>query len=124
MKFRVNREKWVRGGAPAFERFGSAKLLNDRGNMCCLGFVSKQCGAKTGVLLGKSFPSELGCTLPAKAKFLLEVDEYQPWLEDRAQAINDDPALKPNTREAKLKALFREAGHEIEFYGRTPRRKK
>lgn len=43
-EFTIDRSKWVQGGHKFKSILGASKLLNNHGNMCCLGFYSKACG--------------------------------------------------------------------------------
>ena len=114
MKFTVKRSKWVRGGLNT--KYGPTYLLNKEGNMCCLGFVCKKLGASKDELFRVGFPS----FIQSSHKIAKTFQELLPDLdgkvfEDEAASINDDPLLKSNTREARLKKLFRSRGHEIVF---------
>jgi len=51
--FTIDRTKWVRGDIG-----GTSLLLNDRGNMCCLGHYSKACGIAENDLRGNCGPSD------------------------------------------------------------------
>ena len=69
----INRKKWVNGsnstdsslgiydqGKEAYQKGykGDSQLLNDEGNMCCLGFFAKSCGIKPRDIRGVNDPSD------------------------------------------------------------------
>ena len=90
---------------------GNSCLLNELGNMCCLGFASKAAGVTASDLLDREAPSELRI-------------EYSPpgiiqlWdIETDAIELNDNWRISNKTREAKLKKLFSTAGIELKFEG-------
>ncbi len=114
-KFTVRRKKWARGG-----KNGRAELLNSDGNMCCLGFAACQVSRKTHEqLLNCGKPSEVYL----RKSFL--TDEYRPepnWVDvsnnkltQKAITINDSVKITDETREKRLKALFRKYGIIIKF---------
>ena len=115
MRFTVKRSKWVRGSKEA--KYGRVGLLNENGNMCCLGFVCKKLGASNDDIYGVGFPSGV-LNSQTTTKFLDmfpdDSDTHRQY-EDDAAEINDDKDLAPNTREARLKKLFRSRGHELVF---------
>lgn len=45
----IDRKRWARGG-----KKGEAALLNDEGNMCCLGFACKKLGVSEEQLAQRS----------------------------------------------------------------------
>ena len=82
--------------------------------MCCLGFVCRKLGAKVKDIDRRGFPSDTAF----ESKFLETFPsdpETGSMFEETAANINDDADLAPNTREARLKKLFRSRGHEIVF---------
>ena len=129
MKFRIDRSKWRSGNEGNYAiGLGNTFLLNEKGFMCCLGQVEKQLGLSDENIENKSWP----CS--TKRKNILSnynpdcVEGYMPLgmsfdgyenteLSNIAMKINDDQELSVKKREKKLIALFKEYGHELEFYG-------
>jgi len=134
---KIDREKWCRGG-----NNGPSCLLNERGNMCCLGFGAIQItGLDPSDIKGYGEFSELPPKwfdkLEADGAPFCEVNEgeydYDRTIEntkfhDTAIKYNDYRLGSPsynNTftirdeadRERLLTALFKENGIEIEFEG-------
>lgn len=120
--FTVDRAKWARGG-----RGGNPGLLNDAGNMCCLGHISKQCGAKLNTFYG--MPEDLAIDVHSKPyallkDFLISIDVtarrdfYNNDLAGKAAIINDSRKTSDKQREAKLTKLFAKAGYKLKFVGK------
>jgi hypothetical protein len=53
-EFTIDRAKWYRGKGPK-----ESCLLNDEGQMCCLGFFAKACGIEDDKIQGKACPPEV-----------------------------------------------------------------
>jgi len=108
MKVVIERAKWVRGG-----KNGWSSLLNDKGCMCCLGFVAKAHGYEDKHLLGAGFTPRDGKTRWSGALSWLggiggECAEIA--------GINDVTGQDEDAvRERKLTARFAEHGIELEF---------
>jgi hypothetical protein len=110
----VDRKKWARGG-----KNGDACLLNDQGNMCCLGFAARQISR-----ISRSALADAGmpCDVYMKPSFLTEIDtssnpnEVQDNALSRAAAnFNDDLKISDKMREYKLTRLFKKHGIKIRF---------
>lgn len=87
----IDCNKWVRGSSP-FE-LGRIRLLNDKGNMCCLGFDCEQ---------------NRGC----KREDILDV--YAPWtiskqriFDEEAMSINDDAYISDKERIKRLRKCMK-----------------
>ncbi len=113
----IDRKRWARGG-----NGGASALLNNEGNMCCLGFLGKACGAPANRLLERSLPSD---TKTESHEFgywsnLANIPwpkgiEFKP--EDDIAALNDDIILTDEERESALKPLFLKLGYRLKFVG-------
>lgn len=135
-KYVIDRKRWLRGTGGEF----SSLLNSQRNGMCCMGHICQQEGVSDVLLEGKLTPVD--AIYSAKKKnlevpkviydfFTIEVmppTEERPILEDRLDAsclsnhaacINDDEELSDETREERLKILFKEKGVELEFFGPT-----
>ena len=109
----VNRKKWARGG-----KNGESALLNDEGNMCCLGFACNQISRiPKSKLEGVGMP----CDVYDKVSFLTEINSTfingigDNLLARTAAEINDDLRITDKMREYKLTRLFKSHGYKIRF---------
>lgn len=119
-KFRVNRKRWVRG-----DKNGHSSLLNDVNCMCCLGFLSKKVGYKTGEINGIGAPhsvvygtgkNKYPSGLVKKTINFFGAPEATRQCR-RIMTCNDSSEISDSVREARLKRLFATIGIEVEFYG-------
>lgn len=128
----INRANWVRALAGKPDDFmGDRALLNEDGNMCCLGFICHQTGTPKHVLADLATPGSVLYTGGDRGripKVLLNdsVDHTLPFpydseLANKAISINDT-VMPSKDRERELKKLF--AGiYNLEFVGKTPSRR-
>lgn len=125
-KFRVNRKKWARGGKNGIEH--GNYLLNNRGTMCCLGFLAKACGYESKTIKGKSMPEQVVYSVKSDlfptglVKDVKPLDLYDMPKRDTRQcgriaSCNDKEAITDEVREARLKKLFATINIEVEFFG-------
>ncbi len=119
----IDESKWVRGNVG-----GESALLNEAGNMCCLGFLSKSCGVPTEALAGTAMPDNLSpnhrSQLPAQ---LFDTDpRFQAgsdWTTEAAD-INDDDQLRLSSRRQRLVKHFEKIGIKLKFKpGKRPKAK-
>jgi hypothetical protein len=116
-KFTVDRSKWLRGCA------GQSMLLDREGNMCCLGFVSAQCGVPADALINNPAPWHLlqrghdDAADPIRGILLLEDVGIETDLANAAMNINDCYYDADAEREPALARLFANHGYELEFIG-------
>lgn len=109
---RVNRKMWGRGGCG-----DSAKLLNQTGCMCILGWVYSAYGAEPDALLDVAHPDDLD----EDTKNLLPLPFFTTYVDGErflveATIINDDcqyTAVK--FRERRLIELFQRVGVQLVF---------
>ena len=122
MKFTVDRSKWRCGiNGRHSHGTGPVKLRNEDGFQCCLGFVAEQLGASQEITRRCFYPRSLGYygTEPN----LLHEDFQDTVLAQAAAGINDHAGLTDKSRERKLKELFNEYGHHLEFVGEYAERR-
>lgn len=126
-EFKIKRSNWVRG-----DKGGKSRLLNDQGNMCCLGFFSVACGLSKSDIDDVGEPNEITPSpentdkLPGwlvklecdynedenDAGYIYFVDEPDT---EKLININDDSELSENTREFKIKEIFKSHDIDVEF---------
>ena len=126
MKVVIDRTKWRRGGDrhELVKEGGKTQLLNDKGMMCCLGFVSKACGHTDKDILYVGGPGGIREKSENLISYLLRYRSgypKQPYnlvenkLTDQAIAINDKFDLPQKEREDRLSQLFAKHRIQLEF---------
>lgn len=110
-KLTIDRGRWANGGNTGRPAVGTTMLLNEQGNMCCLGFACNAAGVPKDHLKGLGIPSQLIRSLHSLALDQIASIEYE------AISLNDSPDAHPMTREAQLKRLFSRVGIELKFEG-------
>lgn len=144
MKFVIDRSKWRCGDDGEHQvGIGDTQMLNAEGYMCCLGQVARQLGVPDVDLIDHGEPCDCGQWDSVEVEYddgdwytdyvrkdtpeLLAMDEVMhkkvrgAVLEYYAIKTNDNKDTTPEEKEAALKDLFAEAGHEIEFVGKYVR---
>lgn len=121
----IDREKWNRA-IPKVEyqqHFGKAKLLNEQGNMCCLGFVCKATGLSDQDIMMRSYPQSTFLSIDKLTTFSHPDISYpkDTALSCRAASINDNQSIPQKAKEKMLKDLFLENDIKLKFVGRTPK---
>lgn len=117
-KVKIDRAKWRCGGDDGefINGKGQTKLLNGKGYMCCLGFVTAAAAPELSIL-EREEPDELNWPVPG----LTYPDASMHWKNTKltfaAIAINDSGLLQPQEREARLLELFEDSPYELEFVG-------
>ena len=123
----IDRSKWANNSTK--EALGNSELLNEEGNMCCLGFYAKACGFTDASIQGVAVPSRLSRntkeTVPGLTNSVYtDSDGFSRAratdLSDEAISINDS-TYDTNSRERALKALFKAHGTKVKFVGRYPK---
>lgn len=129
---RVDRLKWVNGGNINANNLSA--LLNEQGNMCCLGFACAQAAHEFGlpdIEVGQTTPRSYAVSIPPeqdRRKGILGAlisqsdDNTAFWnspLSGELADINDNKDLTPGERERLLNKYLK--GHtdnewEFEFY--------
>lgn len=99
--------------------FGPTSMLNEQGNLCCLGHYCRQMGVPDKYMQRNGLPCTValhgGYNIPDLVEWC-GGDVYSTPLAIRAADINDDPSIRDDERERQLTALFAEDGIEVEFY--------
>lgn len=107
-KFKIDCKKWCRG-----HMSGNSRLLNDSGNMCCLGFYSQACGVPKPLLLHRGSPTALkanGYIVPG----MVDSDGWNSSLSSVLMSANDRYDAEA-TRMESIASLFKRIGVEVEF---------
>lgn len=122
-KFIIDRSKWRCGGETGenAKGFGSTRLLNGEGYMCCLGQIAKQLGYINADLIGLGEPYELhdDDEKNFEENILVNSDTCNTDLTSDAMSINDDADITIKERERQLKARFKEEGISLVFVGKS-----
>lgn len=106
----IDRSKWRTGmDYPNYTGEGITALLNNKGFMCCLGFLCLAMGAKSDSIINRGSPAQ--------------VDRFQDFSRNndialsKAIHINDSPTAR-DLKEQKLIQLFRdELDIDLSFEG-------
>ena len=147
-KLVISRKRWVNGSnsdeAFSDEAFihgnnkGESLLLNDKNNMCCLGFFAKSCGLKPkNIRVGE--PTEIFNTVVPhdRDKLIAKIEDtpfkklivnygskdirYNDNYQNSSKicrdliAVNDDPDIPISKREKKITSLFNKINVEVQF---------
>lgn len=110
----IDRSKWLN----AYTRYtlGPSLMLDQNGNMCCLGFVCAAEGVDEPKMLNCITPRFVVNSPPALAKL-----ENLTNLACTAMKYNDDSSLSKSGREKALIQIFvAEGTYELEFVGEYP----
>lgn len=117
----IDRKRWRRGGERTASKADVA-LLDENGQMCCLGFVAKACGVK----LERGEQSDLSSIYGLQASLLPKgfgsFDEYARRFRPNSihrQLIeindNEEPVMRGKPRENQIKNLMLQAGVKVTF---------
>jgi hypothetical protein len=112
MTFTVKRSEWFRGRGRI-----DSYLLKADGMKCCVGFVCLQLGLADTEIIGERTIHQVlwNWEKETTKKFAIAgMDNSPSWL-GQAYATNDDDTISDVQREERLKALFKQGGHQIEF---------
>lgn len=122
----IDRSKWNRAipKVDYSQHFGLSALLNDQGNMCCLGFVCKALGLSDEQIVDRAYPQSTQLEIPHLTEFHDVSYPKDTILSCRAAAINDSPMIHSKKKEEQLKNLFLENDIKLTFVGRTPKMEK
>lgn len=126
-KIKIELANWRRGGdTQRMLEWGPVCLLNAKGKLCCLGFISEQLGVPRDAIFDKGEPNEIASQWLDKIPQLMEVsdDDYDDGFEPtiyttlttrEAIDINDDEDSTDMDKIAKLTELFAKVDIELEF---------
>lgn len=110
MKILVIKEaKWLRGGDFGIE----SNLLTLQGDMCCLGFLGKSCGATDADLLDRGTPQSAGKV--AWPEGLLDERRADTVLCHEIVNTNDNFEIGDVERKRRLAPLFAQIGYELHY---------
>src|ERR1700749_606677 len=101
-EIKINRKKWASGQKG---KELHSKQLTDENTMCCLGFLTNQCGVKKDNLLEKTEPNDIPDLLPKKLEWLIK--KGHAWetrnSKDAAQLIKvNDNSLTTDAHKEKI----------------------
>ena len=100
----IKRSQWCRGNK---KKYGDSALVNDKGFMCCLGFLGRACGLTDNQMLWVAEPTNFNNLFPVPASG----NGWQEFMN-----INDSDAYSAADREQDLKWLFKtELGMKVRF---------
>lgn len=125
-KIKIELANWRRGGdTQEMLEWGPVCLLNAKGKLCCLGFISEQLGVPRDAIFDKGEPYEIASQWLDKIPQLMEVSENSSYEDEptiyttlttrEAIDINDDEDSTDMDKIAKLTELFAKVGIELEF---------
>ena len=116
MNLTIERNKWARGGMN-----GQSALLNNRGNMCCLGFYCAALGFSLTEIDDLGMPAELANNHESSKGFEWLVgrgnnDSYRDSeIGENLAHINDRSSLTESEREATIIELFKDNYVKVTF---------
>jgi len=115
----IDRSKWRTGGADFDETHGYTHLLNEKGNMCCLGFYCLQIGEiSKNEILGIGLPEDLNDINIYDDDMLHLVNEdnlRNTIFTTKAIEINDAKLLTNEQREKAIQEHFNQIDVEVVF---------
>lgn len=101
-EFTIYKDKWVRGDRHHNGVYlGSSLLLNDKGNMCCLGFLGQACGVVDEAMRERCAPTYIHG---------YPVAEWSGFIK-----VNDNTTYTDRQRQDKLRRLFKNIGFKVSF---------
>ncbi len=106
----IKRSKWLRGT-------GEGCLLDDKGKMCCLGFLAREAGFSSDEILNKQQPQELSrCILNLSVILSEGMDAL---IETNICVVlmsnNDDRGIGEAAREEGIKEWGQKIGVDFKF---------
>ena len=115
-KLLIDRSKWLCGHELNRSKDKDSMLLNHNGEMCCLGFLGKQCEFQEESLLACYTPDGTGIDRWPEGVINLEAFKDTPWTAV-AVRVNDSRSLSDSDRESILIDHFKAIGYSIIFTG-------
>lgn len=113
----IDRAVWLRG------EYGHSLLFRPSDErMCCLGIYLAACGVSRRRLTNQGGPRDVPGRIPKQAMWLLKNPHHRE-ASDLAYDLmraNDTEDVRANTREAKVRGLFKQAGVLVRFIGKSP----
>jgi hypothetical protein len=116
-EFTIDRSKWYRGKGPR-----ASRLLNQEGQMCCLGFFAKACSIADVDILNRSTPADVPNNKNQDWENTLiyghrDGESGMNFTATRLMIINDYPHHTDQTREEKIINEFAYHGIIVKFVG-------
>lgn len=115
----IDRSQWRTGGDKWNWTHGETKLLNEKGNMCCLGFYCLQLGEiSKNQILGISLPEDLNNVNvydDAMLHLVYKNDLRNTHFTEEAIDINDAEELTNEEREKEIIKHFKQIDVEVVF---------
>lgn len=106
--FEIPRDKW-----------GTGRLLNNDGTMCCLGHLGRACGITDPALRSEgAYPNRNWTKFGYPKKFTTEDGTADAMT--LAAGVNDDMRLSRPEKERQIKVLFASRGIKVTFTGSYP----
>lgn len=134
-EFTIDRSKWVQGKNRNI--LGCSALLNDLGNMCCLGFYSEACGVPREELKDRPAPASITTRnnhikIPYMTKKGIKIHKSKRFIfNDTAFAeglmqLNDNSIqeveyIRKRDKEKVLKETFSLIDVRVKFVGQYPK---
>lgn len=109
----IDRTKWIRGSK--HDEFGSTCLLNNMGNMCCLGFLGKAIGYTDGQLYDVNCPNDFVKKHPDLRNNWPNYTEEHDNTYQKLIKANDRPLYSGREREEKITTLGKNIGVNFVF---------
>lgn len=110
-ELRIDRRRWVRGHIG-----GRSALLNEEGNMCCLGFACRKEGIPEKDLKDVLNPFQVKNSRE-RVLSLVTKRGYNRKATGDAVDINDNTIITEQEREAQLKPVLAKLGYKVVFTG-------
>ncbi len=133
-KLIIRENKWVHGGNDndskqrKSRRKGESALLNNKGNMCCLGHLAKSCGLYNYEIKNVYTPGTFGYDLNHKDSTLEKINNsvFKKLIFSGGDskvckeliAANDAYDINITQRKYKIKKLMKEIGVDVVFKAR------
>ncbi|MHA2068143.1 MAG: hypothetical protein ACXABY_27595 [Candidatus Thorarchaeota archaeon] len=120
-EFTVYKDSWVRGDGYVYnangerEYMGNSALLNNEGNMCCLGFFGEACGLSHARMIDQAEPDDVGRN---KHRNYPKLD-YKVW--EQFMSVNDNSQISDRQRQDRLRKLFKKIGYKVSFKAKKPK---
>lgn len=110
--FEIDRSKWLRNTTCL-----NSLMLDEHGNMCCLGFYAKACGIQDSELFEMDTPACVGA-IPLLSESINNGHEHRNTpLASSLMSINDSDSWTDFEREDAIASSFAAVGIKVTFVG-------
>lgn len=119
-KLVIDCSRWIRG-----RKGGESKLLNENGNMCCLGFECLARGLTENDIRDRTRPCRVSNDINKKIphmtfeNFDLQYNYEDNDLIKKIMRVNDDGTISDSKRIGRLCRLFAKRGIKVGFINRN-----